>query len=303
MSFLNSFRLAACAVFMAGSVSASTISDKFTSFWVLGDSLSGPVAGTSFVASDGPLWSQRIAKDFTDAGKTAGIAAIAGATAGRDRPIDLITQTVNVIARAAEFGTRPLAAIWIGGNDVGAIGAGQTTFTQTVTNYATSIAGLIGAGVRDFLVFEVPDVSFTPLVKSLPAGNQQAAQEGSILLNAAFFGGTVPGFPPFDGVTNLLPSGVNVTRIDAFALTQIAYETPEFFGVPRRGPCFNSETFTVLDDCSQTAFWDPFHPTAALHRYVTAEVRAAYAPAIPLPAAGWLLIAAMGGLVALRRRA
>lgn len=325
MSFGKSFRLAAFAVFLATSASASTITSQFSSFWVLGDSLSGPVVdpltldpvpnpftGAPLVASDGPLWSQRIVQQFTDAGKTARNFAIAGATAGLTRPIDLAAQTQRlldtVIVTPALLGARPLAAIWIGGNDIEAISTGGATLFDTVGSYAATFANLIGAGFQDFLVFEIPDVGATPLINGTP--NQAAATGLTALLNTIFFTSDVAlpnplGGPaiPVPSVVPNLPSFVEVTKIDTFALSQIALSDPGFFGLSNVGPCVGPLAPVPAPPCSDSAFWDAFHPTSVLHQYLTAEVRAAYAAPIPLPAAGWLLIAAMGGLVALRRRA
>ena len=60
---------------LAGTASASSITDDYSSFWVLGDSLSAfvgePEGETTFRFSDGPTWSEQIITDFEDAGKTA----------------------------------------------------------------------------------------------------------------------------------------------------------------------------------------------------------------------------------------
>jgi phospholipase/lecithinase/hemolysin len=57
----------------------------------------------------------------------------------------------------------------------------------------------------------------------------------------------------------------------------------------------------VLGECTQTTFWDPFHPTGSLHDFVANEVRAAGIAPVPLPAAGWMLLAALGALGFWRR--
>ena len=68
-----------------------------------------------------------------------------------------------------------------------------------------------------------------------------------------------------------------------------------------KGPC-NLPGAPDVADCATTTFWDPFHPTGLIHSYVTDEVRNAYLAPVPLPAAGWMLLAGLGGLAALRRR-
>ncbi|TNF59875.1 MAG: VPLPA-CTERM sorting domain-containing protein [Rhodobacteraceae bacterium] len=84
-------------------------------------------------------------------------------------------------------------------------------------------------------------------------------------------------------------------------------KTAGFFGVANADPCFDPDpgpaTFGPLGDCSRTTFRDDFHPTALLHEFVANEVHAACATPIPLPAAGWLMVVAIGSLAVMRRRA
>lgn len=303
MTFFKVFRAAVVATCIAGASAASTITDQFTSLWILGDSLSGyigpPGDPNTQRSSDGPLWSEQIVTDFLNAGKEAESFAFPGATAGLNRanPIiptlpyyDLTTQVDRLLQEKPRFGSTPLVSLWIGGNDVGVIAGGLPSST-TVGEYGTALNRLVAAGVSDFLLFEVPDIGFTPLVQDpnspLPPAVATGISQG---LNDAFFNLVVP----------TLPKGVNVTRIDTFALTKTAFQTPDFFGADRTGPCVVNRQ--PVDDCSQTAFFDAFHPTALLHDFVAHQVRAAYIAPIPLPAAGWMLLAALGTLVVVRRR-
>ncbi|MEE4188837.1 MAG: SGNH/GDSL hydrolase family protein, partial [Roseobacter sp.] len=166
---------------MAGSASASTLTELFSSFWVLGDSLSafaGPVGGEDTArASNGALWSEQIISDFEAVGRQAQSYAVGGATAGLAGPRDLAAQTERLVAEQNNdfdpsldnLDKDALVAIWIGGNDVGAFQAGLSPFTSR-TAYASSLSALVDAGVRNFLLFEVPNVGFTPLVRSGPEG-------------------------------------------------------------------------------------------------------------------------------------
>ncbi len=306
-------RAACCVFFMAGSAGASTLTEQFSSFWVLGDSLSayaGETGGEDTVrASDGPLWSEQIISEFDTANREAQSFARGGATAGlsRDTVVDLAGQTEELVAQQDRFGDNPLVAIWIGGNDIRAFQTGLApTTSQTV--FRNTLEALIAHDVKNFLLFEVPDVGYTPLVRSGPDGAptpetlvaSALASGASASLNGLFFDGlaTPEGFF-IEGVVQGLDAGIHTTVIDAFDLTRLAYDVPDFFGADTRGPCEGSEAL----NCEMTTFWDPFHPTARLHDYIADEVRAAYATPVPLPAAGWLLVAAVGGLVVMRRRA
>lgn len=294
MNISSIAKATAFLVCLAGSASASSITSLYFSFWVLGDSLSGYVGApedpATLRASNAPLWSERIVQDFIDKGKTSESFAVGGATAGLDRPIDLIAQRDRLLGRTADFGANPLVAVWIGGNDIAAFASGLLP-SSSVSAYGATLGALVGAGVRDFLLFEIPDVGFTPLVRDFGAADPGVASAGAAALNTAFFDLVVAGLPGF----------VDVTRIDTFDLTRTAYENPGFFGATSRGPC--RLPIGPVADCDTTTFWDPFHPTSLVHGFVTEEVRAAYATPVPLPAAGWMLILAVGGLAALRRRA
>ncbi len=305
MRLTKVFALTAAMSVTAGSALASSITDQYSSFWVLGDSLSAfvgePEGEATLRASDGPLWSEQIITDFEDAGKTAGSFAAGGATAGltRDDPLDLSGQVDLLLDETDNFGDTPLVALWIGGNDIGAFQSGLSPLTS-LELYTAALADLISVGVTDFLLFEVPDVGFTSLLQDFtpPPDNPddptaaELASEAAAGLNSLFF----------DIAVAALPDSIDVTLIETFALTQTAYSDPEFFGAEETGPCVLPGVGQVAD-CTTTSFWDPFHPTGLIHSYVADEVRSAYLAPIPLPAAGWMLLAGLGGLAALRRRA
>ena len=298
------FALTASLSVTAGSAFAASITDQFTSFWVLGDSLSAfvgePGEDTTLRASDAPLWSEQIILDFEDAGKTAESFAAGGATAGldRDAPLDLGGQVDLLLGETAGFGDAPLVALWIGGNDIAAFQSGLDPAT-TFAAYTSALTDLISVGVTDFLLFEVPDVGFTSLLQDFtpPPANPddptaaELASEAAAGLNTLFFDIAVAALPDF----------VDVTLIETFELTRTAYEDPEFFGALATGPCVLPNIGQVAD-CSTNSFWDPFHPTGLIHSYVADEVKNAYLAPVPLPAAGWMLLAGLGGLAAFRRR-
>jgi phospholipase/lecithinase/hemolysin len=302
MNLFSVLRIAACATCIAGASAASTVNEKFTSFWVLGDSLSGfvgePGGANTFRLSNGPLWSEQIINDFRHAGQQAESFAVPGATAGLERPnpaipgapFDLTSQVDRLLQETSRFGSAPMVSLWIGGNDVAAFPTGLNP-ADTISKYSDALSRLAGAGVQDLLLFEIPDVGLTPLVQSGALGIDPAdATQAASALNTVFF----------DLVVANLPGSIDVKRIDTFSLTQTALTNPAFFGAAAAGPC--TANGQVLADCAQTTFFDPFHPTALVHDFVADQVRAAGVAPVPLPAAGWMLLSALAGMLVVKRR-
>ncbi|MCV6597142.1 MAG: SGNH/GDSL hydrolase family protein [Mangrovicoccus sp.] len=312
---------------------ASTLSDEYSSFFVFGDSLSDngnvasnlgfptEIAGRPFGrATNGLVWNEPILAEFESAGKTAENYAHAAAKAigfrdarlGELGIVDLRNQVTRFIAATtpAQIGDRGLAAIWIGGNDLrglgGAIDPSSPLTPQqqaalylgrVVKNVGDAIAGIAGAGINDFLIFNLPDIGRIPEFAGLPAVIRNQLSAATIAFNQALEVGLAR-----------LP--VNSTVVDVYSLSVLVDETlaagGSIFGVDTLGPCVGPNATT--NDCTTSAFWDQIHPTQALHDEIESQARAALAvAAVPLPAAGWMMIVVLGGLggasVLSRRRA
>jgi phospholipase/lecithinase/hemolysin len=110
------------------------------------------------------------------------------------------------------------------GNDIGAFAQGLPV-ANSIASYSSALSRLVGAGVSEFLLFEVPNVGFTPLVRN-PASplDPDAASRAAAALNSVFFDLVVAG----------LPDTIGVTRINTFDLTMTAFENPSFFGAAVR---------------------------------------------------------------------
>lgn len=324
------FLLAAAAIAVAGTgASASSFSDPYTSFWALGDSLTDNGNTFAFAptaipsppyfngrVSSGPTYAEYLAADFTAQGKPTDNLAFSGAlaVANGDLIPDLGLQAfapvpiyadggTGLAARAAQFGARPLVSLFFGSNDVlDALGRGEdagAAATAAAGEVLAGIAGLSTFGVRDFLVLGLPDFGLIPRLNGLPAPVRDAATAAARTFDEAIAAGL-----------GGLPAAVQVTQIDVFTAIRDLVDDPDplgltnttdaclTFGVDADG----DRTITGLcTDPSVYAFFDDIHPTGTVHAALADTVRVTVAP-VPLPAAGWALLAGLGGLAALTRR-
>jgi phospholipase/lecithinase/hemolysin len=324
------FILAAAAVALSGaSAGASSFSAPYSSFWVIGDSLADNGNAFAFApeaipsppyfegrVSDGPTFAESLADDFDAEGKPNDILAFAGAQAVTDGDLipDLAAQAfapfpiyadggTGLIGRAAQFGPRPLVSLFIGSNDVlGAFGRGEDPVAAAgaaASEVLGSIAGLSGFGLRDFIVLGLPDFGLIPRLNGLPAPVRDVASAAALTFDATIAAGL-----------GTLPAGVQVTQVDVFSALRdiLGPDNPLgltnttdaclTFGMDADG----NRTITGLcADPSTYAFFDDIHPTGTVHAALADTVRATLAP-IPLPAAGWALLAALGVLAGVGRR-
>lgn len=331
----------AAAVTLATAVSsgASTLTDVFTGFYSFGDSLSDdgklngviPFAPPSLNGrfSNGPVWTEILASQFTAAGSQSVNLAIGGAqaigpdlgaAAGASRLFTLQGQ----IGQFADIGTlggiasgsNPLVSVWMGANDLFAIldplvatAFGAIDAANAVEAGIRSIATL-GSQFDSFLVVNMPDLGRAPAFSTLlgdPLGLGAASSAATALTNA--FNAQLA----LD-VQNLRDDGFEITTFDANALFDTVLggslegDLAAFAGMDLRNPCTVSLTdprFASCADPDQTLFVDGVHPNRIAHVVIADRVAAAVAPApVPLPAGAPLLALGLAALgLAARRRA
>lgn len=305
----------AVALGSAGGASAASLADTYSSFWALGDSLSdngnlfAATAGANPASppyfngrfSNGPVWAEAVAADFAVAGNL----AFGGANALTDAdPIPDLGLQIGAFGLTAPalMGARPLVSMWFGANDqFGALFelmlAGGVTGSIEAPGKAAAdgvIAGaraLAGLGVVDFLIFNLPDLGAIPARKGSPF--KDIATAGAMAFNARLDA----------GIDGLRAEGLRVAEVDTFSLFNAVIADPAAFGVTdATTPCIIPGVRVCTEaEAMQLAFFDPVHPNATIHARLAAEARAALAP-VPLPAAGWMLLAALGALAARARR-
>ncbi|MEM8823846.1 MAG: SGNH/GDSL hydrolase family protein [Pseudomonadota bacterium] len=328
------------AAFAAGlgltGAQASTVDMPFTSLVVFGDSLSdegnlfdltsaaeaagatdsdgNPIVATPASPpyfdgrfSNGLVWAE-IIDDFFPKSENFAFGGGQAATDGDGVP-DFEAQRAlfNADPISSDLGSRPLAAIWLGANDLFAsLPTGDpVVIGQSVTDAITQLS--IGttelrADFDDFLIFNLPDLGGTPAFAPFGPGPTIATDDFNAGLDSV--------------ITALETSGANVTLIDINELFDDLVADPTAFGVSdATTPCLIPE-FTdpgtgatvPASLCSpaeslERAFFDPVHPNFIIQSVIADEVADALGlTPVPLPAGLPLLLAGLGSFALLRRR-
>lgn len=301
---------------LAGGTADAASLNGFTSFWTIGDSLSDP--GNLYAAtggaqpqsppyyegrfSNGPVWAETVAKRFQDQGLATGNFAFGGAKALPDPAAQvpgLSTQLGLLAANSAGFlGDRPVVSLWMGANDLMFDGIAKDDARAVGRAAARAVgsaaAALSDFGVRDVMMFTMPDLADAPRYALSPDAAERAeAARGSAAYNRALD----------RQITKLGKAGINVIEVDTAALFKALIANPTDFGpanatvpclVPGRPAC-SAETADLL------AFFDPVHPNSVIHSEIAAVALGKIAP-IPGPLPVALLLSGLVLLVAVGRR-
>lgn len=313
---------------LAAPAAGATIGDLYSSFWVFGDSLSdnGNLA-TSVIPgfppppyfegrfSDGPVWNEGFLAEFAPNAADNFAFGAARAVPNADGIPDFADQLAlfQSALPVLDLGTRPLASVLFGANDVfGGVAAAAAdpgnaqsilgaTIATSVTAIASGIGALAATGITDFAVFDLPDLGLIPRLAAAGPEAQGLGTLATLSFNAALD----------QAVGGLRASGLTVTQVSLFDLFAGAVSDPATFGFAPAtvmSPCFGVDPFELLagppasgpcGDPQARLFWDVLHPTAAGHALIAQSFETAV---VPLPATSLLLLAGLGGLVLMRRR-
>jgi outer membrane lipase/esterase len=289
--------------------------ETFTSFWAFGDSLSDDgnlYAGTGGAAppppyfqgrfSNGPVWAEGIAGDFAAKGLATANYAYGGAAVGPlanppfpSPPVENLGEQIDRFRAesAGRLGAKPVASLWFGANNLIFDGVPNGTAREVgraaANGLAAGVRELRDGGIGHVLLFNLPALDQTPLYAL--GGDPAAAEQARIGTRA--FNATLG-----RRIAGLERNGVDVIKIDAFALFNALLADPQRFGVVNATePCYVPTIGFYCGDAvaPALAFFDPIHPSSTIHAEIAEEVRGQVAP-VPLPAPLALMLAALGAL-------
>ncbi|PZX18536.1 outer membrane lipase/esterase [Palleronia aestuarii] len=298
-----------------GAARSASLTQDYSSFLVLGDSLSdngnlyAATGGTQPQSppyfdgrfSDGPVWNEAILAEFAAAGLPAANRAFGGARAvsnpapgaGGDIVPDLEEQSALLIGRAGAAlaaGGRDAVSVWFGANDAfAAIGAADqdARLDAAAARLVDGIGALGAAGAETVLVFTLPDLGRVPRYALGAPDLAPLATEATARFNGALTAGLAGLESPEVRIVEAAP----------------VFDTLLSSDLEGRIPCFLPVTGDALcDDPDERVFFDAVHPSERVHGVIEAEARRALAPApVPIPAGGILLVTGLGLLAGLRR--
>ncbi|MCP5233231.1 MAG: SGNH/GDSL hydrolase family protein [Zoogloeaceae bacterium] len=205
-------------------------------------------------------------------------------------PPSLEAQVGQFLTSGAGAPSDALYVIAGGGNDARDVLTGADAAT-TVSSYVSTTLGmigaLVGAGARDILLWNVPDIGLTPAVRLAGAG---AAASGLVdLMNGSLLAalGTLS-----------LPSDVDIDVLDVAGFLRNVAASPGDYGLIDVASACALDPACIADP-STTLFWDGIHPTTAGHEQLALAALAAIG--VPEPGTLVLVLAALLALAWARR--
>ena len=315
--------LGSLALGLAALCGTAAQAGPYSNMYVFGDSLSdtGNLAsvqpGGAFPApydprrvSNGLIWIDHLA---TGLGLSNGALASnlggnnyawAGARTGTAlTPPGVLAQVAGIYLPAVAGVSDPNALYVVvgGGNDMR---DARSTFTGTtaadnlgrqnaalaaINNLFTSLGALAQSGAKHVLLANLPDLGFTP--EAVFGGVSAASTDASNRFNALIAGLEAAAEATFG-------LDIDVLDLHGIGLAVLADATNNnggVYGITNASlPCFAPGA----PSCAVSAFSDALHPTARLHAIFGQEALRL----VPEPAAALLVLVALGGLVAQRRR-
>ena len=215
--------------------------------------------------SNGPVWVEGFSTELKLPAGSNNNFAFGGATSGTGNTLNvalpgLTTQLDRFLLLSPTVNPNQLFAIWAGANDY--LGGGVTNPAIVVGNLSTATQRLIGAGAQQIIVPNLPDLGKVPTGAANPALSAGLSQ-----LSAAHNSGLRA------SLQTLARNNPNVSIVptDIAALFNAVITNPARFGLTNvTQPCLNLNTGAICANPDTYLFWDPLHPTAAVHQLISA---------------------------------
>lgn len=253
-------------------------------------------------ASNGPLWIDYVASDLNLSVENL---AMGGAKTGNDNLFDnIVPGTEGLLEEVGTFSKNhpaadpnALYAIWAGADNFlpennSLPSQSPTAISQAVNDLTNAMSKLNTLGARQFLVFNMPDLSLTPRARE--ADLSSPATEISASFNTAFsqaLNEWLAGHPED-----------TLIQLDTFGLLNEVVANPNTFGFTNvTDPCLDIQALGLCNDPSRFLFWDDVHGTTATQRII-ADRMLALVPEIDAAAAPLALATLAGGLLLLGER-
>jgi phospholipase/lecithinase/hemolysin len=189
-----------------------------------------------------------------------------------------------------------LTMLWAGPNDffLGFALASDpvAVVTSAVNNMAGNIVALFGAGARNILVPNMPDLGQTPAL----IGQGAAAAAGASAISAAYNANLYAAVDQLQ--LQFGSAGLRLFKADTAGLLIDAIEDPASFGFTNVNEACIDSPVAIAANCAGYLFFDGVHPTTAAHQLLAGE----FAAAVPEPSTYALLALGLAALLVFARR-
>jgi outer membrane lipase/esterase len=251
--------------------------------------------------SNGPVWTDQFAASLglsatNSLSPTGGTNFAFGGARITGGQVPSLTEQLGSFL-SLTHGVAPSTALYVvqgGGNDArdvfeAAAGGGNTT--PLITAYADHMTSLLtqleGAGARDILFADIPDIGLIPAIQALGkpaaglassvAGDMNSAVSAELRMNT--------------------PAGVNIHVLDLYGLLDKVTDHPGDFGLTNVTTACAADAACIANPAG-TFFWDGIHPTTE----GAALISNAALAAVPEPSTVTLLFLGTLAVVVLSQR-
>lgn len=267
-------------------VFGDSLSDPGNAFATLGAAAADPAIYPNGQFTNGDVWATKLGADLAS-GTNFAFGGAKAVTDG-DLALDFAAQRSRFFSSGLSLGPNPLTAVFFGSNDVRAADPSSIgpVITQAVSDIALGIGALAATGLREFLVFNMPDLGKMPSLLGTDAG--AAATQVSQAFNDALQVALAP-----------LGATVNIQIFDTFNWFNREIQQAAADGKVIDQACLEIAPICNPTNANSHVNYDGLHPTEFVHEALAQRVAA---NVVPLPAGLLLLLTGAAALAFFARR-